>query len=147
MADAMVAVTVEGVQVDTAGERTVLRSEACGKYSTRAGKHYVRYEDASLHQEETVPTVLKFSSDGLTLIRRGAVDMQLDFRLGEKTRSVYRTPYGNFDLLVETKKLDIYFKDGQGTVQAEYALHLNDTLQSHNTLNVTIKDSIAPGAK
>ena len=30
MADAMVAVTVEGVQVDTAGERTVLRSEACG---------------------------------------------------------------------------------------------------------------------
>ena len=60
---------------------------------------------------------------------------------------MYRTPYGNFDLLVETHKLDIYFKDGQGTVQAEYALHLNDTLQSHNTLNVTIKDSIAPGAK
>ena len=147
MADAMVAVTVEGVQVDTAGERTVLRSEASGKYSTRAGKHYVRYEDASLHDKEAVPTVLKFSSDGLTLIRRGAVDMQLDFRLGEKTRSVYRTPYGNFDLLVETKKLDIYFKDGQGTVQAEYALHLNDTLQSHNTLNVTIKDSVTPEGK
>ena len=118
MADAMVAVTVEGVQVDTAGEKTVLKSAARGKYSARAGKHYVRYEDASLH-DKVVPTVLKFSGEGLTLIRRGAVDMQLEFRLGERTRSVYRTPYGNFDLLVETQKLDIYFKDGQGTVQAE----------------------------
>ena len=85
-----------------------------------------------------MPTVLKFSSDGLTLIRRGAVDMQLDFRLGEKTRSVYRTPYGNFDLLVETHKLDIYFKDGQGKVWAEYDLFLNENLQSHNTLNVVV---------
>ena len=137
MADAMVAVTVEGVQVDTAGEKTVLKSKANGKYAARAGKHYVRYEDASLH-DKVVPTVLKFSGEGLTLIRRGAVDMQLEFRLGERTRSVYRTPYGNFDLLVETQKLDIYFKDGQGTVQAEYELYLNDALQGHNTLNVVI---------
>jgi uncharacterized beta-barrel protein YwiB (DUF1934 family) len=137
MADAMVAVTVEGVQVDTAGEKTVLKSAARGKYSARAGKHYVRYEDASLH-DKVVPTVLKFSGEGLTLIRRGAVDMQLEFRLGERTSSVYRTPYGNFDLLVETQKLDIYFKDGQGTVQAEYELYLNDALQGHNTLNVVI---------
>ena len=137
MADAMVAVTVEGVQVDTAGEKTVLKSAARGKYSARAGKHYVRYEDASLH-DKVVPTVLKFSGEGLTLIRRGAVDMQLEFRLGERTRSVYRTPYGNFDLLVETQKLDIYFKDGQGTLQAEYELYLNDALQGHNTLNVVI---------
>ena len=138
MADAMVAVTVEGVQVDTAGEKTVLKSKANGKITARAGKHYVRYEDASLHDKEAVPTVLKMSCDGLTLIRREAVDMQLEFRLGEKTRSVYRTPYGNFDLLVETHKLDIYFKDGQGTVQAEYDLFLNDALQGHNTLNVVI---------
>lgn len=137
MADAMVAVTVEGVQVDTAGEKTVLKSAARGKYSARAGKHYVRYEDASLH-DKVVPTVLKFSGEGLTLIRRGAVDMQLEFRLGERTRSVYRTPYGNFDLLVETQKLDIYFKDGRGTLQAEYELYLNDALQGHNTLNVVI---------
>ena len=137
MADAMVAVTVEGVQVDTAGEKTVLKSAARGKYSARAGMHEVRYEDASLH-DKVVPTVLKFSGEGLTLIRRGAVDMQLEFRLGERTRSVYRTPYGNFDLLVETQKLDIYFKDGQGTVQAEYELYLNDALQGHNTLNVVI---------
>lgn len=138
MADAMVAVTVEGVQVDTAGEKTVLKSAARGKYSARAGKHYVRYEDASLHDKEAVPTVLKFSTEGLTLIRRGAVDMQLEFRLGDRTRSVYRTPYGNFDLLVETRKLDIYFKDGQGTVRAEYDMYLNDALQGHNTLNVVI---------
>jgi len=137
MADAMVAVTVEGVQVDMTGEKTVLKSAARGKYSARAGKHYVRYEDASLH-DKVVPTVLKFSGEGLTLIRRGAVDMQLEFRLGERTRSVYRTPYGNFDLLVETQKLDIYFKDGRGTIQAEYDLYLNDALQGHNTLNVVI---------
>ena len=139
MADALVAVTVEGVQVDTAGERTVLKSAARGRYAARAGKHYVRYEDASLHDKEAVPTVLKFSTEGLTLIRRGAVDMQLEFRLGERTRSVYRTPYGNFDLLVDCRKLDIYFKEGQGTVQAEYDMHLNDVLQSHNTLNVVIE--------
>ena len=138
MADAMVAVTVEGVQVDTAGEKTVLKSAARGKYSARAGKHYVRYEDASLHDKEAVPTVLKMSRDGLTLIRRGAVDMQLEFRLGEKTRSVYRTPYGNFDLLVETHKLDIYFQDGEGKVMAEYDLFLNENLQSHNTLIVVV---------
>ena len=137
MADAMVAVTVEGVQVDTAGEKTVLKSKANGKITARAGKHYVRYEDASLH-DKVVPTVLKFSGEGLTLIRRGAVDMQLEFRLGERTRSVYRTPYGNFDLLVETHKLDIYFQDGEGKVMAEYDLFLNENLQSHNTLNVVV---------
>jgi uncharacterized beta-barrel protein YwiB (DUF1934 family) len=138
MADAMVAVTVEGVQVDTAGEKNVLKSKASGRYAARAGKHYVRYEDASLHDKETVPTVLKISREGLTLIRRGAVDMQLEFRLGEKTRSVYRTPYGNFDLLVDTKKLDIIFDGGQGRIVAEYDLFLNDALQGHNTLNVVV---------
>ena len=138
MADAMVAVTVEGVQVDIAGEKTVLKTAAQGKVTARAGKHYVRYEDTSLHDKEVVPTVLKFSRDGLTLIRRGVVDMQLEFRLGEKTRSVYRTPYGNFDLLVETKRLDIYFQDGESKVIAEYDLFLNENLQSHNTLNVVV---------
>ena len=113
MADAMVAVTVEGVQVDTAGEKTVLKSKANGRYAARAGKHYVRYEDASLHDKEAVPTVLKMSRDGLTLIRR-------------------------VDLLVETHKLDIYFQDGEGKVMAEYDLFLNENLQSHNTLNVVI---------
>ena len=138
MADALeVQVTVEGVQVDMAGDKTVLRSTAQGKYSARAGKHYVRYEDVSLH-DTVVPTVLKFSLEGMTLIRRGAVDMQLEFRLGNKTRSVYRTPYGNFDLLVDTKRLDIYFDGCQGQIKAEYDLFLNDALQGHNTLDVAI---------
>jgi uncharacterized beta-barrel protein YwiB (DUF1934 family) len=97
----------------------------------------VRYEDASLH-DTVVPTVLKFSAEGVTLIRRGAVDMQLEFRLGNRTRSVYRTPYGNFDLLVDTKKLDIIFDGGQGRIVAEYDLFLNDALQGHNTLNVVV---------
>ena len=64
--------------------------------------------------------------------------MQLEFRLGEKTRSVYRTPYGNFDLLVETHQLDICFQEGEGEVTAEYDLCLNANLQSHNTLKVII---------
>ncbi|MBQ1417508.1 MAG: DUF1934 domain-containing protein [Selenomonas sp.] len=132
-----VEVTVEGVQVDTTGEKTVLKTAAQGKYTARAGKHYVRYEDASLH-DTVVPTVLKFSAEGVTLIRRGAVDMQLEFRLGNRTRSVYRTPYGNFDLLVDTKKLDIIFDGGQGRIVAEYDLFLNDALQGHNTLNVVV---------
>ena len=138
MTDALaVQVQVEGVQVDTAGEKVVLHAAAHGKYSARAGKHYVRYDDDSLH-DTVVPTVLKFSAEGLTLIRRGAVDMQLEFRLGNKTRSVYHTPYGNFDLLVETKKLDIYFDGEQGRIEAEYDLFLNEALQGHNTLNVVI---------
>ena len=139
-----VMVRVRGTQRDVAGELQVIETTAEGTYAFRSGKHYIRYVDRSLSQENSTSTVLKFTEDSLLLLRKGAVDSEQQFIAGQETHSTYRTPYGNLDLSAATDRLSVVFDAVQGgQITVGYALAVNGAFQSDNTLQIAI-DKIAP---
>ena len=137
----LVRVTVRGTQVDETGEENVIETTAAGRHYLRGGKHYVLYEDGEGTQAR-VSTVLKFDEDSLTLLRHGAIEHRQEFMPRADSRSFYRTPMGDLELEVHTRRLKLDFGKAAGTVDVLYDLAVNGRLQSRNSLHIEVAGSL-----
>jgi len=138
-----VIVHVRGAQRDLTGEENVTEMVAEGRHYYRNGKHYVLYEDHLTDEEDKTSTVLKIGPSSLTLLRHGAVVQEQHFEPRSETCSRYETPYGAMDLAFETRHIDITYGTVSGTVDLDYALKVNGSYQSDNSLHIEITS--APG--
>ena len=133
-----VIIRIRGTQRDEAGETNTIESMAVGRHSVKNGKHYVLYEDAMLHEQQSVSTVLKFSDEEMTLLRKGAMKQEMRFRPGSATVNRYRTPYGDLAMTIRTHRLDVSYGLLEGFIEAEYDIAIDDQHQSTNTLRIEI---------
>ena len=134
-----VMIKVSGTQLDEAGEKNKIVTQAEGQYVFRGGKHYVLYDDNELHDEQTIATVLKFNQSELNLLRRGAVKSEQRFVIGKQHESLYRTPYGDLSIGTCTQQLQVdYDAVSGGQIKIVYDMLVNGKLQSHNTLDIQI---------
>ena len=133
-----VIVTVIGRQKDAAGEENSIKMVAQGKHYCRNGMNYVLYEDTSLSGEQGTSTLLKIADDSLTLLRQGAVVQEQYFAKAEESASVYKTPYGELNLSIKTKDIDIVYGSISGNISINYDLSINGQWQSSNTLQIDI---------
>ena len=60
-----------------------------------------------------VPTILKLSQAGLSLLRQGHVKMKQEFQKGLQSESMYDTPHGRFRMAIYTRKLQTTREDGR----------------------------------
>lgn len=97
--------------------------ELPGQVVTIGDTLYIRYKEV---QEETeVPVTIKVMPDGkVQLIRSGDMRLRLQFAYREKLETSYRTPYGVFQFMTDTKQLHVSLKDRpfSGRVTVEYSL-------------------------
>lgn len=134
-----VMIKVSGIQLDEAGEKNKIVTQAEGQYVFRGGKHYVLYDDNELHDKQTIATVLKFNQSEVNLLRRGAIKSEQRFVIGKQHESLYQTPYGDLSLGTCTQKLNVdYDAVSGGQIKIVYDMLVNGKLQSHNTLDIQI---------
>ena len=133
-----VIVKVRGQQTDAQGEVNTIEMMAEGEHYFRNGKHYILYDDTSLDQKNSTATVLKISTDSLTLLRKGAVVQEQHFSLARESRSTYQTPYGELALAVKTKRMDIVYGTVSGNIDVAYAMSVNGQWQSTNELHIEV---------
>lgn len=133
-----VRIKLKGQQQDIHGEVTKISMSAEGEYAMRSGKHYIKYLDSSIDENNPVSTVLKFTTEELTVIRQGTVGGTQRFAAGLIHRSPYHTPYGELDMSLETSKLKIFFADGRGRIECRYKVSINDELVGKNKLEIVI---------
>lgn len=140
-----IVVRVKGIQRNLDGQEEVLESEAEGRHYYRGGKHYIRYIDENLDKARKTSTVLKFNPESLVLLRKGAVESEQRFAMGEETHSTYRTRFGELDLSFETEQLEVsYDPMFGGQIDVSYEMSVNGQYQSTNTLHIEI-ENIAEG--
>jgi len=86
---------------------------------------YIRYKEIQEGEEET-PVTIKIEPDGkIQLIRSGELRMRLKFAYQEKIETMYRTPYGLFEITTFTHNLRFSLKDQpvSGSMIIDYDLY------------------------
>ena len=135
-----VRVFLDGRQVDAAGEESRIALSVTGRRFLRGESRYVSYDDGTLIDGAIIPSVLRITSAGVMLQRRGVVRWTQHFAAGEERTSNYRTPYGTFLIKTMTRRLRMrVFPDGREEIYIFYTLYVDGVRQSDNTLEIRIE--------
>ena len=135
-----VRISLDGRQVDAAGEESRIALSVTGRRFLRGENRYVSYDDDDLIEGETIATVLRIGDSGIMLQRRGVVRWTQYFEVGEERTGNYRTPYGMFLIKTVTRRLQVrMFPSGKEEVYIFYTLYVDGMRQSDNTLEIRIE--------
>ena len=105
---------------NTIEERT---STHIGKYFAKDNCHYFFYEET-----DTTKTRLTIKGDIVEIKRDDILSYTLEFDLKNKTNSFIKTNTMGFDIVVDTKKLDLNIDDNEIKLSLEYELYTDNTL-------------------
>lgn len=67
-------------------------------------------------------TRLTVTELGVRLVRHGAIESVMEFRVGELTKTVYSVPPFSFDAEIETKRIKSTLTECGGTLELRYTL-------------------------
>lgn len=138
-----VVISVTGTQRDALGEENRIELVSTGDYVQKSGTGYIKYRETELSGLEGTTTVIKVRPDEVILLRMGKVEQKQVFRPGQRTQSVYTTPFGNLDMAVVTGVLQFSQAAGAQDLPAiyiEYELEIAGDWQSANTLSITLRE-------
>lgn len=122
-------------RVSIAGHKDAGEIEGSGRHHIKDGRHYVFFERITEGEEEKF--TLKFDGEGLEYSRRGLIKSTVLLKTGEKTTSLYRTPYGEFEIGFFTRSYELREEGDEITLKAEYDMTLNG--QPHEPGKISVK--------
>lgn len=116
-------VTIEllGIQ-DREGEEERIETLTEGNYCMRGDRHYISYEEELEDVPQKVKTLLHIGDGSLSITKRGAVQVKMEFIPDKKTTCTYHTPFGNIPMEVHTKRLEIVEEEDRLLASAQYDL-------------------------
>ncbi len=106
-----------------------------GSFCEKDGAYYITYTEPGL---DKATTTLKTDKEGITLIRFGENGMKLKFKKGIKTQSIYKTPFGSFEMGVIPDKVLRRIGKCDGEIQLAYMLDFAGE-KSYNKFNLNYK--------
>ncbi|MET3684182.1 uncharacterized beta-barrel protein YwiB (DUF1934 family) [Alkalibacillus flavidus] len=137
-------ITIDTDIKDPNGENESIRREEKGSYVQRGGLHLLKY-DEEMEDVGTVKNTVIITDDKITLKREGVVKMHQVFRIGQRTETVYRHPYGHFRMETNTNRME-YMKGTEnrsGKIRLEYEVALNDDEPREHVLQIDFQEEDA----
>ncbi|MGE7273679.1 DUF1934 domain-containing protein [Brevibacillus panacihumi] len=122
---------VEGNEEETIHDYT-------GRCVKKENAWYLTYRE-QMEGIGEVGTTLRLEEKSVTLVRQGQVSSRQQFEKGKSTHSVYRSPYGPFDMETHTNKLRIQVQDGMPrNVEIAYQLWMSGQYAGEHRLQIQI---------
>lgn len=137
-----VLITIQSTQ-STDGETETVETVYSGRYRSLPDADVILYEelfpDDAGHTVHRCKNKMKLDRQSVRLLKKGMITTEMYFQNGTRHRSTYQTPYGVFDMMIQTHGLHITRADEQIHVLMQYALELNGTHISDCTMNIHIQ--------
>ena len=88
-----------------------------------------------------VKRILKIEDDCLTMVRYNKNATNMRFKEDVEHYSIYSTDYGDFDLRIFTKKLEIFknVESFEYIIEIEYDLDIRDLFTGNNKMQIKVK--------
>lgn len=133
-------VSVTGIQQDLLSkEQDEIEFISKGKYYEKGNKRYITYKEAQMDDMDEILSTVKIEKDRVTLIRLGDKGNNMLFEIGQKHVTQYATPFGNMELGITTRELDIDLQEERGQIQIKYLLEVNNSPIGINNLTIKIE--------
>jgi len=120
-------------------EKDQIEFSSEGTYYEKNNKRYLSYDETELTGMAGSRVVLIIHKEYLEMHRFGRTKAKMVFKLGEKTKTNYNTPYGLFKIEVITHQLVVNLKEGY--IKVDYDLNIKGLSEGHNKLIINIKQS------
>ncbi|MBE6062264.1 MAG: DUF1934 domain-containing protein [Clostridium butyricum] len=123
-----ISVEEDSIEVITPGVFTVLKNG-----------FKAEYEETKLSGMEGTKTTMMINKNSFELIRCGSTETQMIFDRNNKSMSLYKTPYGNMTITIDTKQMKIDVDENGGNIHIVYTLQIEGQQKIETDLNVNIK--------
>lgn len=119
-----VLVSISGLQYEFDKDDAV-EVISVGEYYNRDGKHYVKYEEIMEDMEGITKCMLKVSENQIDIIKRGVNNVHMIFETNKKNMTYYQTPFGDLQVGIFTKNIDLKEEEDKLVVDIHYGLDIN----------------------
>lgn len=110
-----------------------------GKFYKKDCTYYAEYDETEISGMEGTTTKLQINQDGLLLIREGTTSAKMEFKNDERCISLYNTPYGMLELIIETRKLEVKVDDCGGEINIDYDIGVTGQEPQATQLKIRIR--------
>lgn len=137
-------ITISGTQFAALSpEKETMTTTAEASYHYRDQKHYVMYDEVIDGDRAIVNNTVKITDDRIEIIKKGAVNVRLGFKEGQKTLSTYILPFGSLMLGIFTKELKLDVSDNLIRCKIDYELEVSEEHISDCVIDMTIANKTA----
>jgi len=138
-----VLINISGLQVDVnemENHDEPIETINAGNYFFKNGKHYLLFEEVSEGIPGVTKTQIKINGEeSLEVLKRGISNAHMIFDTKRKHRSYYETPYGQLNLGIFTRKIEVDEKEENINIKVEYALDVNYEPLAECTIRINVK--------
>lgn len=112
-----------------------------GEWFEKNGASYIMYMESEISGMAGSKTMLKIEDDVITMTRFGATASKMVFDIKNPMTSFYKTPYGNFEMKIETNHLavDLKHETLSGELIIKYHMSLEQVSNSINEMHIKIR--------
>ena len=137
-----VSIDIVTIQKDkTSNKMDDIKTNSVGFVAKKKDFDIISYVENNTTGLKDVKTVLKIEDDCLTMIRYNKNATNMRFKEGVEHYSAYSTDYGDFELRILTKKLEI-LKNIEGfgyMIEIEYDLDIRYLFTGNNKMQIKVK--------
>ena len=138
-----VLINISGLQVDVnemENHDEPIETINAGNYFFKNGKHYLLFEEVSEGIPGVTKTQIKINGEeSLEVLKRCISNAHMIFDTKRKHRSYYETPYGQLNLGIFTRKIEVDEKEENINIKVEYALDVNYEPLAECTIRINVK--------
>lgn len=135
-----VMLTISGLHSDAEAESGSVETVVEAEYFERNGTHYLLYEEKEEGFQQVSKNRMKFRENLLEITRQGLLETHMIFEQGKKHKTMYRMPYGQMLLGVNTKKVYLQEQGTEIRMEVEYTLEADEEYLSDSKIVICIKE-------
>jgi len=131
---------VKGIQVyeGVEPETTELMTE--GLMEIKDGKTVLSYEETELTGMKGTTTRFIIDGDTVVLERIGLIQSQMMFRQGERSSSLYETPWGTMVVDIATTRLAHRINERGGLMEIQFTIAVNHQVTGENRFKIRVRE-------
>lgn len=111
-----------------------------GLYSCRGNLKKFSYMESELTGLEGTKTEFLIRPEEVVMNRTGKITTRMVFRIGQKHRFLYGTPYGTLAMGISTGCINSRLGEQGGELELAYDLDFENAVLSRNTIKINIKE-------
>ncbi len=133
-------VSIKGIQsYKDSNDKTDMSFLTEADFEFSDGVYFIDYKESELTGLEGTDTSIEVGSNYISLRRCGTVNTHMLFMKDRKTSSFYSTPYGDMQIDIFTKKLNIDISQNGGRLDVDYFIDINNVSTGKNNFEIEIK--------
>lgn len=135
-----VVITIKGMQFGGEEASESISNQYEGKFFEREGHRYLMYHEKIDGEETDTKCLIKIGINEVTVTKRGAVNVEMPFKLGRKQLTNYDTQFGGLTLGFKTKNITCQQNDSSMTLDIDYTLEMNYEFLAECKIHIFAKE-------